>query len=194
MKVLVYLLSLGVAVYGVIAYAFLPLGSLVHPDMQNNFQAHAVGIYTHVFASALALMIGPFQFSARIRARYQQLHRRLGQLYLGLGVLLGGIAGLYLSPHAFGGAVSEWGFGTLAVVWLYTGIRAYLAVRKGEIDQHRKWMIRNFSLTFAAVTLRLYLPFPMLLGADFVTIYPIIAWLCWVPNLLFAELKYNVIK
>jgi hypothetical protein len=48
-------------------------------------------------------------------------------------------------------------------------------------------MIRNFALTFAAVTLRLYLPPVLIVGLPFAMSYAIIAWLCWVPNLLVAE-------
>jgi hypothetical protein len=44
-------------------------------------------------------------------------------------------------------------------------------------------MVRNFALTFAAVTLRLYLPAWMIAGVAFDVAYPLIAWLCWVPNL-----------
>ena len=47
--------------------------------------------------------------------------------------------------------------------------------------------MRNFALTFAAVTLRVYLPTSMALGVPFESAYPLIAWLCWVPNLLVAE-------
>ena len=82
----------------------------------------------------------------------------MGRIYLGVGVLIGGIAGLIMSTHAFGGTPARLGFGTLAVVWLFTGARAYLAIRGGDVATHRRWMVRNFSLTFAAVTLRLYLP------------------------------------
>jgi hypothetical protein len=49
-------------------------------------------------------------------------------------------------------------------------------------------MVRNFALTFAAVTLRLWLPTAIIAGAPFELAYPVIAWLCWVPNLLLAEL------
>jgi hypothetical protein len=52
-------------------------------------------------------------------------------------------------------------------------------------------MVRNFSLTFAAVTLRLYIPASALAGVEFSVAYPIIAWLCWVPNILWAEWRYN---
>ena len=43
------------------------------------------------------------------------------------------------------------------------------------------------ALTFAAVTLRLYLPFPLMMGFSFVEGYRVIAWLAWVPNLMLAE-------
>ena len=74
-KTLVVLLSLGVAGYATYAYGLLPLGSLVHPDMQANFIAHPVGIYTHVFASILALVIGPFQFFGRREKKHWALHQ-----------------------------------------------------------------------------------------------------------------------
>ena len=108
-----------------------------------------------------------------------------------IGVALGGAAGLTMAFHAFGGAVSRIGFAGLAVLWLYTGLRAYRAIRAGDVIAHRRWMIRNFSLTFAAVTLRLWLPAAMVAGFAFETAYPAIAWLCWVPNLLVAERFFN---
>lgn len=48
-------------------------------------------------------------------------------------------------------------------------------------------MGRNVALTFAAVTLRLYLGPLMALGVPFELAYPAVAWLCWVPNLVVAE-------
>ena len=191
-KGLLYLLTLGVAAYAVFAYGFMPLGSLVHPDMKASFLAHANAIYIHAFAAIIALVIGPFQFSAALRKSRPTMHRWLGRCYLAVGVLIGGLSGLYLSQYAYGGPVARLGFAALAVLWLYTGLRAYLAVRRGAIDEHRKWMVRNFSLTFAAVTLRLYLPVSMVMGIEFAVAYPVIAWLCWVPNILFAELQYNI--
>ena len=181
------LLCFGVAGYAVLAYGFLPLGSLVHPEMQAAFQADAAGIYTHIFASVVALILGPFQFSERLRQRRPQLHRWLGRLYLGVGILLGGLAGLYMAQFAFGGWVSQLGFSLLAVGWLYTGLRAFLAVRRGHIAAHRAWMYYNFALTLAAVTIRLYLPIGGLLGISFPVWYPAVTWLCWVPNLLGAK-------
>ncbi len=111
----------------------------------------------------------------------------MGRLYLGGGVLLGGLSGLYLSQYAFGGWAGKAGFAALAVCWLYTGARAFLAIRRGAIEEHRKWMVRNFSLAFAAVMLRLYIPASVVAGIEFSAAYPVIAWLCWLPNLAVAE-------
>lgn len=184
-------LSLGVAVYAMVAYGFGPLGRFVHPDMQAAFRAHPVGIYTHVFASAVALALGPLQFSQRLRTARPRLHRLSGRVYLGVGVLFGGLAGLYMSLHAFGGMVSRLGFGCLATAWLVTGLLAFLAIRRHDVAAHRRWMVRNFALTFAAVTLRVYLPTAMATRIPFELAYPAIAWLCWLPNLLLAEALFN---
>ena len=189
---LLYFLAMGVTGYVVFTYSFLPLGSMVRPEMKANFIAHSAGIYTHAFASAVALVLGPFQFSADLRRTHPEIHRWLGRAYLGMGVLVGGAAGFYMSQYAFGGSSAQLGFAALAVLWLYTGSRAYLAIRRGAIAEHRKWMVRNFSLTFAAVTLRLYLPAFMASGIEFSVAYPVIAWLCWIPNLAFAEWRYNI--
>ena len=51
-------------------------------------------------------------------------------------------------------------------------------------------MVRGFALSFAAVTLRILLPGAMAAGVPFELAHPAIAWLCWVPNLLLAELAF----
>jgi uncharacterized membrane protein len=188
---LLVFLSLGVAAYALVVYAFLPLGVAIHPDMRAGFEAQRAAVYTHVFAAMFALALGPFQFSQRLRARHLTLHRWMGRLYLGVGVLIGGIAGLYMAFHAFGGAVARMGFACLALAWLYTGARAYLAIRSRDVAAHRRWMVRNFALAFAAVTLRIWVPASFATGLEFAAAYAVIAWLCWVPNLVVAELAFN---
>ncbi|WP_374350310.1 DUF2306 domain-containing protein [Chitinimonas sp.] len=181
-------LCVGVAAYAFVAYTLVPLGAVVHPLMRANFETHRFGIELHIFASVLALLSGPFQFSASLRASRPQLHRWLGRLYLGGGVLVGGLAGLWMAQFAYGGVTGRLGFACLAVLWLFTGAMAYVHARARSFAAHRRWMVINFALTLAAVTLRLYLPMSMLARIDFDLAYPAIAWLCWVPNLLLAWL------
>ena len=180
-------LSLGVAGYALVVYGFFPLGALLHPEMRATYALYPAAIYAHIFGSAVALIIGPFQFWTRLRNERPRLHRWLGRCYLLLGVGIGGSAGLFMAFHAYGGMPARLGFGILAVLWLYTGYRAWRAIRARDITSHRRWMVRNFALTFAAVMLRLYLPAAMASGMAFELAYPVVAWLCWVPNLWVAE-------
>ena len=184
---LLYFLAIGVAGYAAVSYGLFPLGSLVHPEMKAVFEAHPIGIYTHIFASIVALVLGPFQFSGALRQRYTVVHRWSGRVYLLVGVLIGGVSGLYMAQFAYGGLVARTGFTLLALGWLATGLMAYLAIRRRDVTNHRRWMIRNYALTFAAVTLRIYLGLFFAAGVRFEDFYPLVAWLCWVPNLLVAE-------
>ncbi len=143
---------------------------------------------THIFVGAVSMLVGWSQFSKKIRNKNLSLHRTLGKIYL-IAVLFSGLAGLYLSFHATGGWIASFGFGGLALSWLFTSTQAYRFILKKDIDAHQQWMIRSYAVCFAAVTLRIWLPmFQFALGMDFFTAYKIIAWLCWVPNLIVAEL------
>jgi len=186
LKVSAFVMSIGIAAYAIISYAFLPLGSQLEPTMLQNFLTHKTGIYTHIFASSVAMLLGPLQFSTRIRSRYLDLHRWAGRIYLGVGVLIGGLSGLYMSFYAFGGIGAKLGFLSLAVCWLFTGFKALASIRQKNITAHRQWMVFNFSLTLAAATLRIYLPLSAVIGLSFEVAYPIIAWLAWIPNLFVA--------
>ena len=48
-------------------------------------------------------------------------------------------------------------------------------------------MTRSYALTFAAVTLRIYLRLSQVVGIPFDAAYQTISWLCWVPNRVVAE-------
>ena len=185
---LICLLSIGVAVYALVSYALFPLGASVHPDMRATFELHRIGIYSHVFAAAVALLLGPLQFSRRLRTAHPALHRVSGRIYLVAGVCVGGLAGLYMAMFAYGGIVSSIGFALLALAWLYTGARAYAAARARQFRAHRAWMVRNFALAFAAVTLRIELGLAFSAGLPFESVYPLVAWVSWVPNLVAAEM------
>ncbi len=48
------------------------------------------------------------------------------------------------------------------------------------------YSIYSYAASFAAVTLRIWLPLLTIAFQDFVVAYRIVAWLCWVPNIAFA--------
>lgn len=150
-------------------------------------QRWSVLFQVHIFFGGISLLAGWSQFIRKIRNKYIGLHRILGKVYI-ICVVLSGSAGLYIAYYSTGGIVSVLGFTSLAVAWLATSIIAYFLIRHKKIDEHERWMIRSFALTFAVVTLRLWLPLmDFALGMDFFDAYRIVAWLCWVPNVLVAE-------
>lgn len=152
-----------------------------------------VMVYIHIVTSISAICTGWLQFIGKLRAKSIRAHRALGKIY-SYCVLLGGVSGIYLSFYATGGWVSSVGFLLLALLWIYTlmkGIRA-ITVNK-DTQEHQRWMTKNYALTFAAVTLRIYLPLSMAIFGfeSFDDYYRAIAWLCWVPNLIFAQWLVN---
>lgn len=159
----------------ILANAFTPLGVLT----------------VHAGFASLALVLGPIQFLERLRARRPRLHRWMGRTYV-LACLVAGAAGLVLAFGAQTGPISTAGFGLLALAWLYSTGKAWTSARGRRFDEHRRWMIRSFALTFAAVTLRLYLPFAFFSPWGYDDTYRAISFLCWVPNLVFAEVFVRV--
>lgn len=142
-----------------------------------------VGFYTHIILGGLALLIGWLQFSDQLRKKNINLHRIIGKVYI-ISVLVSAIAAFGIAFFATGGWVASLGFISLALIWFYTTLSAYLTIRKGQVAQHQKMMIYSYAATFAAVTLRIWLPILITIFGDFVTAYLIVAWLCWVPNLI----------
>jgi uncharacterized membrane protein len=145
------------------------------------------GFYIHIVLGGLALLIGWIQFSSKMRAKRIILHRQIGKVYV-ISSLLSGLASLYVAFYSTGGPIASLGFACLGVLWFYTTLRAYLDIKKGMTDSHEKMMIYSYALCFAAVTLRIWLPILVILLNAFTPAYRIVAWLCWVPNLLVAFL------
>jgi len=143
--------------------------------------------YLHIGLGGLSLLVGWSQFNKKFRNKNLSFHRTLGKIYL-ISVMISGLCGLYIAFFATGGLTSSLGFGGLAMAWLFTSSAAYRSIRSKDIDSHERWMIRSYCLTFAAVTLRLWLPLSMIAGIEFVFAYRIISFLCWVPNLVVGEM------
>lgn len=169
---------------GVVAYA---TRFFVAAPATGHFAQYILPLRLHIAGGMGALLAGPWQFSRRLRTRALNVHRWLGRLYL-LSVGLGSIAGMAMAMVSMEGLATHLGFGILALLWFMTALQAYRVIRRGEIEVHQRWMMRNFALSLAAVTLRN--EFPLMLFAlhwSFHASYIMVSWLCWVPNLIVAE-------
>jgi uncharacterized membrane protein len=154
-----------------------------------------VVLYIHIGFAAIALLVGPAQFATALRTRFTKVHRALGRVYI-VAVLVAGTAGLVVAPVSEAGFVGFFGFGTLAVLWLVSAVKAYRAVRARDFQAHQAWMIRNFAMTYAAVTLRLWLGILVLVhltiglepAQTFANAYAAVPFLAWLPNIVVAEI------
>jgi hypothetical protein len=101
--------------------------------------------------------------------------------------LLGWCASLWITPHAQTGWIASAGFLALGAAWIAATGLAVRFILRGDALSHRRWMIRSFALTAAAITLRMYLPLVFVFHWPFSIAYPAVAWLCWIPNALAVE-------
>jgi uncharacterized membrane protein len=159
--------------------------SLAPLELRANMAALPGWFVTHAAAAAIALLVLPWQLSRRARRR-GRLHRLLGRAY-GAAVFVGGIAAVPLALGSWAGPIATAGFLMLATAWIVTTAAGMREARCGRVDAHRRWMVRSAALTCSALTLRLYLPVPELVGVEYIAGYRAIAWLCWLPNLAIAE-------
>ena len=180
---LMTLMALAVAL--VSARYLLPEVPFPAPPMIVQMTNWPLAVLAHVGGGVTALALGSFQLVTR-RGSRRIWHRWAGRVYV-LACLTSAVAGFWLALHASAGPVATAGFGALAVVWFGSTVMGWRKAVAGEFAQHRRWMIRSLSLTFAAVTLRIMLPLIPLTGLEFVEGYRAISFLCWVPNLLLAE-------
>ena len=177
---LVAVLCLGIAGYSS-RYLLHP------PQTQEQALGNPLGVpflFIHIAGAVTALLLGSLQFVPALRRI--PTHRWVGRLYV-VGCLVGGGAGLLLAPGSFAGPIASVGFGGLAVIWIAVTLLGWRAAMQGRFVEHRRWMIRSWALTLAAITLRLYLPLVQVLDLDFLPWYRAISFLAWVPNLIAAE-------
>ncbi len=112
----------------------------------------------HAFFGALAMTLGVFQFSNRLRARYLKVHRTLGYVYV-VGVFIA-------APFAIPVAIKT---GTPSLVaasaaqslgWVMCTAIALYCVRSGNVAQHRRWMMRGYPFAMVFTVARLLIPIP----------------------------------
>ena len=161
------------------------------PEQREVYVRREFILGVHVLSGILALATGPFQFVRKIRRRFLRLHRSLGVIYIASCTGLG-LSGLVLATSSYAGWTTSLAFGLLGLSVLFTTWTALRMVLARRIGDHRRWMIRSFSLIFAGVMLRILSPIYAVLSGvglvsfSFETAYTWIAWLSWVPNLLVA--------
>ncbi|MFV0464136.1 MAG: DUF2306 domain-containing protein [Nostocoides sp.] len=143
----------------------------------------STAVKAHIVTASIALLVLPWQLDPHWQGGHR--HRMLGRVYA-VVAFLGGLAGVVAAPGSTGGGVAVAGFFLLGLAWMVTTATAIVNAVAGHVVAHRRWALRSFALAFAGVTLRLELPL-LTLVVPYAMAYAIVAWLCWVPNLLVVQ-------
>jgi uncharacterized membrane protein len=112
----------------------------------------------HAFFGALALFLGIFQFSNRLRARYLKIHKTMGYIY---------VASVFISaPFAVPMAMKIHSLSIIAASavqsfgWMACTAIALYCVRTGNIAEHRRWMFRGYPFAMVFTVARIIIPIP----------------------------------
>ena len=142
----------------------------------------------HGVAGAVALLLAPFQFSARLRRRKPRLHRIMGRLYVAGAAVSAPLAipvAIILGPPSLVMAAT-----IQSVGWLLTTAIAIYCVRAGDIRQHQEWMTRSYPFAMVFVVARVILAVPAVRAMGEVGLVSVVwsceAAACFVPSLVIS--------
>jgi uncharacterized membrane protein len=142
----------------------------------------------HGIPGALALLLGVFQFSSRLRQRFLRLHRVMGYTYVGSVAISAPIA-IVVAVHL---PVVTLTMASViqAVGWLTTTATALYCVRTGRIQQHREWMMRSYPFAAVFVVVRTIVAIPAIARMGQVglatVVWSVIATACFLPSFVIA--------
>ncbi len=106
----------------------------------------------HGLTGATALLIGPFQFSDRLRAARPKLHRWMGRTYVGAVAISAPLAAWigyhYEQPITAPEQIAQGGF------WFVCTLMALLCALRRQFLVHKVWMMRSYGFCLVFVMSR----------------------------------------
>jgi hypothetical protein len=106
----------------------------------------------HLVSTLPLLLLPPWQFSRRVRARWPNWHRRAGQVYLA-GAVVAAMGAMYLGLtfESAGRRVPLFVFATL---WLAFSAAAWVCARRRAFAAHERFIVRSYAIALAFVFVR----------------------------------------
>jgi uncharacterized membrane protein len=164
-----------------------------HAPVWQHYQPFKWWLLPHGLAGACALLLGPMQFSERLRRRFTRLHRVVGRFYVA-GVFIAGPLGFYIQffEERLGGTRSfSMAAAADAALWMLTTGIAFVFILKGKVQQHRQWMTRSFAVALVFLEVR------VILGVTgWEKLQPpvdeTVVWICLVFSILLGDLALQL--
>jgi uncharacterized membrane protein len=167
---------------------YMKNAQILQPTSQiaRHFAPAMLFLIPHAFFAGIAMVMGAFQFSTRLRTRYLRVHRVMGYVYV-VSVMIGApvaipLAAKVTTPSLVAASVVQ------AFGWMSCTAIALYCIRTGNIQQHRRWMIRGYPFAMVFTVARLIIPIPPVLRSGFmgieIVVWTAIALAAFVPTIV----------
>ncbi len=197
-----WIAPLAAVAIGFVAFSLPPYlsGDPTRSRVPPSFPLHYPILVAHVVFGSVALLCACLQIWPWFRRNYRAVHRRIGRVYVFAGVLPAGLMALPMGALSPFGPVARASNVLMCSLWLAFTLTGYRRARQRRFAEHRRWMIRSFTLTASIITNRVWGPLAFVVLAPSLdttfggnqqlfqwTVAGIATWLGWVLPLLVAE-------
>lgn len=169
------------------AYGYIP------ENFKRGFFESKIWFIGHIAGASASLLLGPLQFSNKIRNKYTKYHRTAGKIFI-IGSLIAAICAFRINLM-YDCKPCRVSLGILSVIWFGCTLAAWWAIKNRNIKAHRQFMVRSYTAALAFVFIRIFTIF------GYKSIFPFLdttmdrritaEWLCWVIPFLIIEIYMN---
>jgi hypothetical protein len=124
------------------------------PVPDDGFAAHPLLTLIHMVPGLLFMLLAPLQFVKRIQSGYPKVHRFMSYIVLISGLTVGSTALKMGYIMAIGGITETLAVTVFGVAFLFSIVKTFINIRKGEVALQREWMIRVLAIGLAVSTTR----------------------------------------
>jgi uncharacterized membrane protein len=164
-------------------YGILPEKVVARQDL-----VWRVCFYLHLPFGSICLFIPSVLLMRNMIPLKVALHRAIGKLYVYSTLAIVCPTGICLALYAKGGLVTQVGFVLQGILLYYFTWRGLQAILKGQIQEHRRMMVRSYAVAAVVISFRVLHIIFFLINVRYQDNYALSQWLGLTGNILLAEI------
>lgn len=160
-----------------------------------SFRNYPTTRLTHMVLGIAFMLLAPMQLMPRIRSAYPTFHRISGRLNLIMSFVLIATGLMFAFKYTYTGFVEQVPAVTYSIIYTWLIFMALKSILAGNVQKHREWMIRGFSMMMGISGTRVWFYlFLKMTDVPSTTYFSSIFWLGLGVNLLIAEIWINMTR
>jgi len=186
---LFWLLIIGLSLYFYVDTFLEYSKGYIPENFKKGFLESKIWFIGHIAGASASLLLGPLQFSNKIRTRHMKYHRMAGKIFI-IGSLIAAVCAFRINL-IYDCKPCRISLGILSFIWFLSTAAAWWAIKNKNIKAHRQFMVRSYTAALAFVFIRLF----GIIGTQ--KIFPFldtstdrrvtVEWLCWVIPFMIIE-------